>query len=72
MSEFLNESELTERRGFIETFVKEIVVPGNALIRYTVPCRTIGLIPGRNAEEMAPNGSVLSTAQNGGSSSIVL
>ena len=26
MSEFLNESELTERRAFIETFVKEIVV----------------------------------------------
>ena len=35
MSEFLKESELTERRGFIETFVKEIVVvPGNALMRY--------------------------------------
>ena len=26
MSEFLNESELTERRAFIESFVKEIVV----------------------------------------------
>ena len=38
MSEFLNESELTERRAFIETFVKEIVVmPGDALLRYTVP-----------------------------------
>ena len=36
MSEFLNESELTERRAFIETFVKEIVVmPGDALLRYT-------------------------------------
>ena len=32
MREFLNESELTERRAFIETFVKEIVVmPGDAL-----------------------------------------
>ena len=38
MSEFLNESELTERRAFIETFVKEIVVtPGDALLRYTIP-----------------------------------
>ena len=38
MSEFLNESELTERRAFIESFVKEIVVmPGNALMRYTIP-----------------------------------
>ena len=38
MSEFLNERELTERRAFIETFVKEIVVmPDNALMRYTIP-----------------------------------
>ena len=38
MSEFLKESELTERRAFIETFVKEIVVmPGDALLRYTIP-----------------------------------
>ena len=37
-SEFLKESELTERRAFIETFVKEIVVmPGDALLRYTIP-----------------------------------
>ena len=35
MSEFLNESELTERRAFIESFFKEIVVsPGNAVVRY--------------------------------------
>ena len=38
MSEFLNESELTERRAFIESFVKEIVVmPDNAVVRYTIP-----------------------------------
>ena len=38
MSELLNESELTERRAFIETFVKEIaVMPGDALLRYTIP-----------------------------------
>ncbi len=38
MSEFLKESELTERRAFIETFVKEIVVmPGDAVLRYTIP-----------------------------------
>ena len=62
MSEFLNESELTERRAFIETFVKEIVVtPGDALLRYTIPMPDDSPIPGRNAEEMALNGSVLST-----------
>ena len=38
MSVFLNESELTERRAFIESFVKEIVVmPGNAVVSYTIP-----------------------------------
>ena len=38
MKDFLQESELTERRSFIESFVKEIIViPGDALIRYTVP-----------------------------------
>ena len=67
MRDFLNESELTERRAFIETFVKEIVVmPGDALLRYTIPMPDDSRIPGRNAEEMALHGSVLSTVKNGG------
>ena len=67
MSEFLRESELTERRAFIETFVKEIVVvPDNALMRYTIPMPEDSRIPGRNAEDMALDGSVLSTVKNGG------
>ena len=38
MEDFLRESELTERRAFIESFVREIVVmPGDALMRYTIP-----------------------------------
>ena len=38
MKNFLQESELTERRAFIESFVKEIMaIPGDALIRYTIP-----------------------------------
>ena len=62
MSEFLKESEMTERRAFIETFVKEIVVmPGKALVRYTIPMPDHSPIPGRNAEDVALNGSVLST-----------
>ena len=37
LSVFLNESELTERRAFIGSFVKEIVVmPGNAVVLYTI------------------------------------
>ena len=67
MSEFLKESELTERRAFIETFVKEIVVmPGDALLRYTIPMPDDSRIPGRNTEEMPLNGSVLSTVKIGG------
>ena len=67
MSEFLNESELTERRAFIETFVKEIVVlPGDALLRYTVSMPDDSLIPGRSAEKVALNGSVLPTLPDGG------
>ena len=48
MKDFLEGSELTERRAFIETFVKEIlVVPGDALMRYTVPMPSDSLAPGK-------------------------
>ena len=67
MSEFLMESELTERRAFIETFVKEIVVvPGDALMRYTIPMPEDSRIPGGNTENLALDGSVLSTVKIGG------
>ncbi len=49
MSEFSNESELTETRAFIKSFVREIVVmPGNALERYTVPMPDDTVIPGND------------------------
>ena len=41
-------------------------MPGDALMRYTNPMLDDSPIPGRNAEEMALNGSVLSTVKNGG------
>ena len=64
---FLNESELTERRAFIQSFVKEIVVrPINAVVRYTIPMPDDSPIPGRDAEEVALHGSVLSTVKSGG------
>ena len=51
LSEFLKTSELTERRAFIESFVKEIVVsPGNAVVRYTIPMPDDSPIEGRDAE----------------------
>ena len=54
---------LTERRAFIESFVKEIIV-ADALMRYTV--QDDSLIPGRATEKVALNGSVLSTVHDGG------
>ena len=67
LSVFLNESELTERRAFIESFVKEIVVmPGNAVVRYTIPMPDDSPIPGKDAEEMALHSPVLSAVKFGG------
>ena len=67
MSRFLKKSELTEGRSFIESFVKEIiVVPGDALLRYTVPMPDDSLVPGRVTEHVALPDSVLSTIQFGG------
>ena len=67
LSGFLMESELTERRAFIKSFVKEIVVmPGNAVVRYTIPMPDDGPIGGTDAEELALHGSVLPIVKNGG------
>ena len=63
----LRKGEPTERRALIATLVKEpVVVSGNALMRYTIPMPEDGRTSGGNAERMALNGSVLSTAKNGG------
>ena len=43
-----------------------------ALLSYTIPMPDDSPIPGRNAEEMALNGSVLSTVKNGGPECTVL
>ena len=65
MSMFLNESELTERRAFIESFVKEIVVHARTTRWFAtpIPMPDDSPIPGRDVEEMALNGSVLSTVK---------
>ena len=66
MSEFPNESDMAKRRAVIRSFVREIVVmPGNAVVLYTVPMPDDVCIRSRNAEEMALNGSFLSTVKNG-------
>ena len=66
MNEFLNESELTERKVFIESFVKEVVMrPGNAVVRYSIPIPEDSRILGGVAEEAAFHGPVLSTVKYG-------
>ena len=56
MNRFLQKSELTERRAFIETFVREIeLLPDNAVVRYTIPIsqstpKTLLLLGGRSEE----------------------
>ena len=66
MKDFLQESELTERRAFIESFVKEIIViPGDALIRCIVPLPDDSFLAGRATEKVALDASVLSTVHVG-------
>ena len=63
---FLKESELTERRAFIQSFVREIIVrPGCALLRYTIPMAEGSSIRGASAEEVALHGPVRSTVKSG-------
>ena len=67
LGRYLNESELTERRAFIESFVKEIVVqPGNAVVRYSIPMPEDSPIGGRDSEEVTLDSPVLSTVKLGG------
>ncbi len=67
MQDFLEESDLTERRAFIESFVKEIVVtPDDALLRYTVPMPEDSIVPGGATEKVALDGAVLPIVKNGG------
>ena len=67
LSVFLNESEMTERRAFIESFVKEIVVmPGDALVRYTIPIsqstpKSASLVGGGPEDGQVATGRHLST-----------
>ena len=61
MTDFLDESELIEARAFVKSFVKEIAVrPGSAQVRYTILMPEDSPIPGRKAEEVVLDGSVLS------------
>ena len=70
---FLKESELPERRTFIESLVKEVVVmPDNALMHYTVPMPEDSFLAGGVTEKVALNGSVLASMPVGEAKGTVL
>ena len=66
MSTFLKGSELTERRAFIQSFVKEISVgPGKAIVRYNIPMPEDSDLNGSDTGEVALPRPVLSTVRSG-------
>ena len=66
MGAFLKGSELTERRAFIQSFVKEISVgPGKATIRYHIPVPEDGELQAKDTGEIALPKPVLSTVRSG-------
>ena len=65
MRDFLVESELTDRRAFMELSVKELVVtPDDDLLPYTAPMPKDSLKPGGATEKVALDGAVLPNRQN--------
>ena len=67
MAEFLRESELSERKAFAETFVREIVVmPGKAVVRYTVPMAGDSHTLGADSEEVPLDGPAKPAFKNPG------
>ena len=64
MGRLLSESELSERKAFAQTFLKEIeVMPGKALIRYSVPMPSDSHTPGAGSEEIPFGASAKSAAR---------
>ena len=54
LNDLLNQSEPSERRGFVEAFVEEIVMgPGRVEVHYTMPTPEDSLTAGMKSEEVA-------------------
>ena len=67
MSEFLMESELTETRAFIRSFVKDVAVrPGSATVHYTIPTPEDNEIGGSDIAEIVLSRQVMSSVTRGG------
>ena len=67
MGNFLMNSNVTETKAFIQTFVKEIAVrPGRATIHYTIPTPEDSPMGGSDVADIALRGPVMNTAMAGG------
>ena len=61
------ESEFTETKSFIKSFVKEIAVTlGRATIRYTIPMPCDSRIAGMDSEDVPPPSPILRLVSGGG------
>ncbi len=66
MNAYLRESEVTESRAFVRSFVKDVAVaPGKATIRYTIPMPQDSPIPGQDSESLTLPSAVLPTVRLG-------
>ena len=66
MGEFLMESELTETKAFIRSFVKEIAIePSRAIVRYAMPMPEDSPFGERESEEVRIGEPVLATVHDG-------
>ena len=67
MSEFLKDSELTETKAFVHSFVKEVQIkPGKAAIIYSMPTPEDSPLGGADSAEIALNGGVRKSVRHGG------
>ncbi len=67
MSDFLMESEVTETKSFIRSFVKEITVrPGKAVVHYAIPTPLDNDIDGADVAEVALSRRVMKSVTGGG------
>ena len=66
MSQFLTTSEVTETKAFIRSFVKQIsVLPGRAVIRYTIPTPQDSPLRGADAADLELSEGVRSMVPGG-------
>lgn len=66
MAEFPEKSEFPERKVFVETFIREIVImPGKAVVQCKVPLTKGSVNPEGDSEELDLAGPLVSATDGG-------